>query len=164
DALIDPQRELRSLLIGATQPPQLTLTINQGVNHPTRMPRMSDAATYRTRLNEINLYRNLPLAYTQDQIDKTRASADPWLYPNTDWFGAVIKPMSLQTRGNVALRGSGDRIGYYLSLGGLTEDGYYRNSATRYNQYSFRSNIDRRVTDHLGLRFDVTGRPADRNF
>ena len=149
---------------GAAQPPQLTLTINQGVNHPTRIPQMADAATYMTMLNEINMYRNLPPAYTADQIQKTQAGADPWLYPNTDWFGAVIKPVSLQTRGNVALRGSGERIGYYLSLGGLTEDGYYRNSATRYNQYSFRSNIDGRVTDHLSLRFDVTGRLEDRNF
>src|SRR5437773_8161464 len=149
---------------GAAQPPQLTLTINQGVNHPTRIPQMADAATYMTMLNEINTYRNLPPAYTADQVQKTQAGADPWLYPNTDWFGAVIKPVSLQTRGNVALRGSGERIGYYLSLGGLTEDGYYRNSATRYNQYSFRSNIDGRVTDHLSLRFDVTGRLEDRNF
>src|SRR5216110_2531420 len=149
---------------GAPQPPQLTVNINQGFNHPTRTPQMADAATYMTMLNEINLYRNLPPAYTADQIRKTQEGADPWLYPNTDWFGAVIKPMSLQTRGNVALRGSGERIGYYLSLGGLTEDGYYRNSATRYNQYNFRSNIDGRVTDHLGLRFDVTGRLEDRNF
>jgi TonB-linked SusC/RagA family outer membrane protein len=149
---------------GVVQAPQLTVNINQGFNHPTRTPQMADAATYMTMLNEINLYRNLPPAYTADQIQKTRAGADPWLYPNTDWFGAVIKPMSLQTRGNVALRGSGERIGYYLSLGGLTEDGYYQNSATRYNQYSFRSNIDGRVTDHLGLRFDVTGRLEDRNF
>jgi len=149
---------------GAPQPPQLTVNINQGFNHPTRTPQMADAATYMTMLNEINLYRNLPPAYTADQIRKTQEGADPWLYPNTDWFGAVIKPMSLQTRGNVALRGSGERIGYYLSLGGLTEDGYYRNSATRYNQYNFRSNIDGRVTDHLGLRFDVSGRLEDRNF
>src|SRR6184192_823776 len=149
---------------GAPQPPQLSTSFNQGVNHPTRIPQMADAATYMTMLNEINMYRNLPPAYTADQIQKTQAGADPWLYPNTDWFGAVIKPVSLQTRGNVALRGSGERIGYYLSLGGLTEDGYYRNSATRYNQYSFRSNIDGRVTDHLSLRFDVTGRLEDRNF
>src|SRR5439155_11247083 len=47
---------------------------------------------------------------------------------------------------------------------GQTEDGYYRNSATRFNQYSFRSNIDGRVTDHLSLRFDVAGRLEDRNF
>jgi len=149
---------------GVVQAPQLTVNINQGFNHPTRTPQMADAATYMTMLNEINTYRNLPAAYTADQIQKTRAGADPWLYPNTDWFGAVIKPMSLQTRGNIGLRGSGERIGYYLSLGGLTEDGYYQNSATRYNQYSFRSNIDGRVTDHLGLRFDVTGRREDRNF
>src|SRR5207247_709874 len=149
---------------GVVQPPQLTVNINQGFNHPTRTPQMADAATYMTMLDEIDMYRNQPLRYSADQIQKFREGGDPWLYPNTDWFGAVIKPMSLQTRGNVALRGSGDRIGYYLSLGGLTEDGYYQNSATRYNQYSFRSNIDGRVTDHLGLRFDVTGRLEDRNF
>src|SRR6266516_2452625 len=149
---------------GVVQPPQLTVNINQGFNHPTRTPQMADAATYMTMLDEIDMYRNQPLRYSADQIQKYRDGGDPWLYPNTDWFGAVIKPMSLQTRGNVALRGSGDRIGYYLSLGGLTEDGYYQNSATRYNQYSFRSNIDGRVTDHLGLRFDVTGRLEDRNF
>jgi TonB-linked SusC/RagA family outer membrane protein len=148
----------------APQPPQLTVSINQGFNHPTRTPRMADAATYMTMLNEIDLYRNRAPRYSADLITKYRQGADPWLYPNTDWFGAVIKPMSYQTRGNVALRGSSEHVGYYLSLSGLTEDGYYRNSATRYNQYSFRSNIDGRVTDHLSLRFDLTGRLEDRNF
>jgi len=149
---------------GAMQPPELTVNMNQGFNHPTRLPQMADGPTYMTMMNEINLYRNLPAAYTADQIQQTRAGSDPWVYPNTDWFGAVIKPMSFQTRGGVALRGSSQHIGYYLSLNGLTEDGYYRNSATRFNQYSFRSNIDGRVTDHLTLRFDVTGRLEDRNF
>src|SRR5207302_979835 len=63
-----------------------------------------------------------------------------------------------------AQRGSREHLGYYLSLSGQTEDGYYRNSATRYNQYGFRSNIDGRITDHLSLRFDVSGRLEDRNF
>src|SRR5205814_3110108 len=70
--------------------------------------------------------------------------------PNTDWFAAVIKPMSLQNNGHVALSGGAERLGYYLSLGTLTEDGYYQNSATRYNQYSFRSNIDRSEERHVG--------------
>jgi len=149
---------------GAVQPPQLTVTMNQGFNHPTRTPKMADAATYMTMLDEIDMYRNQTPRYSADVIAKYRQGGDPWLYPNTDWFGAVIKPMSYQTRGNVALRGSSEHIGYYLSLNGLTEDGYYRNSATRYNQYSFRSNIDGRITDHLSLRFDLTGRLEDRNF
>src|SRR5205823_359472 len=121
-------------------------------------------ATYMTMVNEIDLYRNRAPHYTADQIQKTRQGGDPWLYPNTDWFGAVIKPLSLQNVGHVSLRGSADRIGYYMSLGRQSEDGYYRNSGTHYNQYNFRSNIDGRVSDHLSLRFDVTGRFEDRNF
>src|SRR2546423_7442272 len=39
--------------------------------------------TYMTMMNEINMYRNLPAAYTADQIQQTRAGTDPWLYPNT---------------------------------------------------------------------------------
>ncbi len=149
---------------GSASKPELTASFNQGVNQPTRLPQMADAATYMTMVNEINLYRNQAPSYTADQIQKTRQGGDPWLYPNTDWFGAVIKPLSLQNVGHVSLRGSADRIGYYMSLGRQSEDGYYRNSGTHYNQYNFRSNIDGRVSDHLSLRFDVTGRFEDRNF
>ncbi|HEV8303938.1 MAG TPA: TonB-dependent receptor [Gemmatimonadales bacterium] len=144
--------------------PKVTASFNQGVIHPTRLPQMADAATYMTMLNEIDLYRNRTPRYSEDLIQKFREGADPWLYPNTDWFGEVIKPISLQSVGHVALTGGADRIGYYLSLGGLTEDGYYRNSGTRYNQYSFRSNIDGRLSQNVSVQFDVSGRLEDRNF
>jgi TonB-dependent starch-binding outer membrane protein SusC len=147
-----------------SEKPQLTVSFNQGFNQPTRTPKMADAATYMTMLNEIDIYRDRTPRYTAEQIQNYREGGDPWLYPNTDWFAEVIKPMSLQTIGHAALSGSTDRIGYYLSLNGTTEDGYYRNSATRYNQYGFRSNLDGRVSDNLSLRFDVTGRLEDRNF
>src|SRR5436190_1751301 len=149
---------------GSGNRPDLTASFNQGFNQPTRLPRMADAATYMTMLDEIDAYRNQAPRYPADVIQKYRDHADPWLYPNTDWYGAVIKPMSLQNVGHVALRGSADRLGYYLSLGGQREDGYYRNSATRYNQYNFRSNIDGQVSNHLRLRFDITGRLENRNF
>src|SRR5256885_4702434 len=149
---------------GSASKPELTASFNMGVNQPTRLPQMADAATYMTMVNEIDMYRNRAPHYTAEQIQKSRGGGDPWLYPNTDWFGAVIKPASLQNVGHVSLRGSADRIGYYLSLGWQSEDGYYRNSGTHYNQYNFRSNIDGRVSDHLSLRFDVTGRLEDRNF
>src|SRR5437773_5289441 len=149
---------------GSGSRPELTASFNQGFNQPTRLPRMADAATYMTMLDEIDAYRHQAPRYSADEIQKYRDHADPWMYPNTDWFASVIKPMSQQNVGHVALRGSADRLGYYLSLGSQTEDGYYRNSATRYNQYNFRSNIDGQVSNHLHLRFDVTGRLENRNF
>jgi TonB-linked SusC/RagA family outer membrane protein len=149
---------------GGSGEPQLTASFNQGFNQPTQLPEMADAATYMTMLNEIDLYRNREPRYTENQIEQHRIGADPWLYPDTDWFDAVIKPLSLQSRGDVGLRGGSDRIQYYLSLDGLTEDGYYENSATRYNQYGVRSNIDGQISENLSVRFDVTGRLEDRNF
>jgi TonB-linked SusC/RagA family outer membrane protein len=149
---------------GVEGKPLLSLDFNQGFNQPTRLPEMADAATYMTMLNEIDLYRNREPRYSDEEIQHYANGDDPWLYPNTDWFDAVIKPMSYQTRGDVSLRGGADRVKYYLSLGGLTQDGYYRNSATRYNQYHIRSNIDGQVSENLTLRFDLSGRLEDRNF
>jgi TonB-dependent SusC/RagA subfamily outer membrane receptor len=119
---------------GSGSKPELTGSFNMGFNQPSRLPQMADAATYMTMLDEIDLYRNQTPRYSADLIQKYRQGGDPWMYPNTDWFGAVIKPVSLQNVGHVALRGSAERVGYYVSLGRQGEDGDYRTSGTHYNQ------------------------------
>lgn len=149
---------------GREGPPQFTLDINQGFNQPTRIPEMADAATYMTMLNEIDNYAGLGDRYTQEEIDCHRNLEDPWLCPDTDWFAEALKPMSFQTRTDMSVSGGSESIKYYLSFSGLTEDGYYENSATRYNEYGFRSNIDGQLSDHITLSFDVLGRFEDRNF
>ncbi|MEX0770339.1 MAG: SusC/RagA family TonB-linked outer membrane protein [Balneolaceae bacterium] len=146
---------------GATQ---VNLDVNQGFNQPTRVPEMADAATYLTMLNEIDMYRGRPATYSQERIENHRQGTDPWLYPNTDWFAETLKPASYQTRADVSISGGTESVQYYLSLGGLTEDGFYENSATRYDQYSFRSNIDGQISDHVSVGLDISGRLEDRNY
>ncbi len=110
---------------GRAGAPTFTASFNQGFNQPTRLPEMADAATYLTMLNEINQYRGREPAYSEEEIANYRdPNADPWLYPNTDWFGEVIKPVSLQSRAQLGLRGGAERIRYYLSLGAQGQDGY----------------------------------------
>lgn len=146
---------------GATQ---VSVDFNQGINQPTRVPEMADAATYLEMLNEISEYRGNEAPYSQERIENHRQGTDPWLYPDTDWFAETLKPASYQTRGDMSVSGGSETVQYYLSLGGLTEDGFYYNSATRYNQYNIRSNIDGQITDNITLGFDVTGRFEDRNY
>ncbi len=149
---------------------QFDFKINQGFNQPTRVPEMADAEQYLNMLNEIDHYRGRPLSYDQETIDlyakpeSEKTEAEKWLYPDTDWFSEMMKPMSFQTKADMSLSGGNEDVTYFLSLGGLTEDGFYENSATRYNQVSFRSNIDGHVNDWMDVRFDVTGRMEDRNF
>ncbi|MFH5886158.1 SusC/RagA family TonB-linked outer membrane protein [Halalkalibaculum sp. DA3122] len=148
--------------------PQFNLKFNQGFNQPTRIPEMADAQQYLSMLNEIDHYRGRPLSYTEDEIQRygnpDHPEYDPWLYPDTDWFAEVLKPMSYQTKADMSVSGGSENVSYFLSFGGLTEDGFYENSATRYNQYNFRSNIDGQINDNISLRFDVSGRLEDRNF
>ena len=147
------------------QKPEFTLNFNQGFNQPTRIPKMADAPTYATMINEINLYRGLPAVYSSDVITKyTDPNRDRWLYPNTNWFKEALKPMSLQTKGDMSVTGGTSNLTYFLSLGGQTEDGYYRNSATRYNQVNFRSNIDDQISKNIKFTFNLSGRWEDRNF
>lgn len=146
--------------------PQLSVDFNQGFNQPTRIPDMADAPTYLQMLNEIDMYDDADPGYSEEEIEAHRniGEQDPWLYHDTDWFDEALKPVSYQTQADIAMAGGSENMQYRLSLGALTEDGYYQNSATRYNQYNFRSNIDGQVNDHINLQFDVNGRFEDRNF
>lgn len=149
---------------GQAGPTQFNIDFNQGFNQPTRVPEMADAATYLEMLNEISLYRGNSAPYSEETIENHRQGTDPWLYPDTDWFAETLKPTSYQTRADMSVSGGSESVQYYVSLGGLTEDGFYYNSATRYNQYHFRSNLDGKITDNITLGVDVSGRFEDRNY
>lgn len=144
--------------------PRFTIDVNQGFNQPTRVPEMADAATYMQMLNEIDNYRGLGDRFTQAEIDCHRLQQDPWRCPDTDWFSEALKPLSMQSRADMSVSGGSESMRYFLSFSGLTEDGYYRNSSTRYNEYSFRSNLDGRLSENVTLSVDLLGRFEDRNF
>jgi TonB-linked SusC/RagA family outer membrane protein len=144
--------------------PRFTLDINQGFNQPTRVPEMADANTYMQMLNEIDNYRGLGDRFTQAEIDCHRLQQDPWRCPDTDWFSEALKPLSMQSRADMSVSGGSESMRYFLSFSGLTEDGYYRNSSTRYNEYSFRSNLDGQLSENVTLSVDLLGRFEDRNF
>ena len=176
---------------GKSGKPEIGFNYNYGFNTPTRLPEVGDAVTYATMLNEIRLYQNVPpdqwaegweafketgeytvqglnnppvkATYSPEDIQKFRDGSSPWTHPNTDWYGAVIKPVSLQDMATLSLSGgSDDGVRYYVSLGKLFEDGVYKNSGTKYKQYSFRSNIDAKVTDWLKVSVDLAGRQENR--
>ncbi|HCY40602.1 MAG TPA: SusC/RagA family TonB-linked outer membrane protein [Prolixibacteraceae bacterium] len=153
---------------GGLGKPKVTINMNQGINQPTRIPEMADAAQYATMLNEVNYYKN-PAGgryskYTADDIQKYSDGSDPWGHPNTVWFDEVFKPWSSQNQQNASISGGTESMKYFISLGAKYEDGYYKNSATNYKQYDFRTNIDGKVNKYIDLAFDVSGREEIRNY
>ncbi len=147
------------------QVPLFSLNINQGFAQPTRIPKMAGALDYMNMLNEAAIYHGTAPQFSAEAIKAySNPNRDPWLYPNTDWYKEGLKTLSPQTNGNFSVQGGSSNLTYFLSLGALTQDGYYKSSATRYNQFNVRSNITGQITKNIKLGLDLSGRKEDRNF
>lgn len=136
---------------------QVNYTGNVGVSTPTILPEMCSSAEYAELLNELN-----PGSYTPEQIQKFRDGSDPLAYPNTDAMGDMLRP-AVQTQHNVSASGGNDRISFYASLGYKFQDNYYKNSASDYNQYNLRTNVDFKVNRDLSFGLNVSYRQEHRN-
>lgn len=149
---------------GATGKPEIAVNLNQGFGQPTRIPRMANAPTYATMLNEIDMYRGDNPRFSQEEIGLYEDGSDPWRYPDTDWFSEVLRPWSGQNYFNATISGGSENIKYFLLAGVRDQQGYYRNSAANYRQYDFRSNIDGKISDNVTIGFDISGRQENRNY
>ena len=137
--------------------PEVQISLNQGWNQPTVLPKMADAASYAEMINDIKMYQGQPPKYSDEDIQKYRDGSDPWGHPNTDWFKAVIKPWSIQQYANISLRGGTDKVKYFVSGGTNYEDGIFYNSANYYSQVDFRSNMDANISKNIHLSVDFSG-------
>lgn len=151
---------------GKTGKPTINYSFNQGFSSPTRLPKMADAATYAQIMNEINYYtsptQGLNQSYSAEQIQKFKDGSDPLNYPNTDWEKQTLKSTALQNQHSLSIGGGSEDVKYFVSLGTIYQDGIYKNGATKYHQYNFRSNIDANVTKRLKVGLSLSGREEDR--
>ena len=149
---------------GKAGKPVITASFNQGFGRPTVIPKMADAATYAAMINEVNEYAGRGPKYSEEELQKYRDGSDPWSYPNTNWFDEVLKPWSGQNYGNVSVSGGNENLRVFAALSARSQDGYYYNSGTKYNQYDFRTNLDANITKDLTLSIDMAGRAENRNY
>lgn len=175
---------------GKTGKPEIAYTYNHGWSQPTTIPKMANSTEYATLVNEIDLY-NLPAQYWSDasaafkttgsftrpdnnatstasfqpsDFKKFADGSDPWGHPNTDWYKETLKTWSPQSRQNITLSGGTENIKYFTSIGYENQDGYYKNSATGYKQYDFRTNLDTKINKYINTSFGVSGRQENRFF
>jgi TonB-linked SusC/RagA family outer membrane protein len=177
---------------GKTGKPTLTYDFNNGWAQPTKIPNMSSAPEYAAIMNELPIYKTIPVNewgaawsgiktagtydsptagvstlnanYSPQAVQKYTDGSDPWGYPNTDWFGDAFKTWSPQNRHNLQISGGTESMRYMASLGFIHQDAYYKNSATKYNQYNMRVNLDSKISPYVNVNLGLLARREDRNF
>ncbi|NJI74894.1 TonB-dependent receptor [Sphingobacterium kitahiroshimense] len=149
---------------GGTGKPTINYAGSFGLSEPTRVPKLVNSYDYALFRNEKDIRQGQGnVTYTPEQIQKFKDQSDPISYPNTDWYSEVLKPLTPQTQHSLSISGGSEKIKYFVSGAYLYQDAFYKKSATNYNQYNLRSNIDAQITDNFKLGLDIVGRKEDRN-
>ncbi|WP_245971415.1 TonB-dependent receptor [Sphingobacterium puteale] len=149
---------------GKSGKPQVSLTHNQGWSQPTVIPKMADAAEYAQMLNEIGLYAGQKPKYSEEELALFRSGTDSWKYPNTDWFAATFHAAAPQHKTALNITGGSEYLNYYISGGYDKQDAIYKNSATKFNQYNFRSNLNGKFNDYIKYGVNAALREYNRNY
>ncbi|HLO82341.1 MAG TPA: TonB-dependent receptor [Chitinophagaceae bacterium] len=177
---------------GNTGKPKVTYDFNYGIAQPTTIPKMSSAYEYANIMNEIPIYKSIPVNewgaawkaiqttgsyvsptsgvsslsanYSPEAVKKHQDGSDPWGYPNTDWFGDAFKDWAPQMRHNLTISGGTDAVKYFASIGYVYQDAYYKNSATNYHQYNLRTNLSAKINKYIGTNLGVMVRREQRRF
>ena len=144
--------------------PTVTFTYDYGMQTPTRLLHMADAVTFAEAYNNARAITGASPIFTEEQIQHYKDQDDPINYPDTDWFAAIIKPYSSQHKYGVSLQGGAGKVSYFVQFNGQYQDGIYYKSATNYNQYNVRSNLDIKVTDDFTLGLDLNVRQQHKNY
>ncbi|MGY3212391.1 SusC/RagA family TonB-linked outer membrane protein [Mucilaginibacter sp. HD30] len=135
----------------------IIITTRRGKNGPPVI-RYDGNAGFRQLSNKVQMAnRDQYTAYLRDS-NPGALSADnsPLTYPGTtDWYKAVLRN-GLQMSHNLSLSGGSEKTTYFFSAGEFTDNGLIKTNA--FNRYTFRSNIDVKITDNLtfGTQLSLT--------
>ena len=144
--------------------PNITFNYDLGLQQPTRLVEMADAVLFTHAYNDELAITGAAPKYNQTQLDLYASGADPIMYPNTNYFKEIIKPVSQQHKYGVSIDGGGNKVGYFVQFNGQYQDGIYVKSATNYQQYNIRSNVDIKVTDNFKLGVNLNVRQQHKNY
>lgn len=148
---------------------QVTYDGYYGIQTPSTMPKLVDAATYMKMYNEAQVNAGKPVFYTQNDIDQTIAGTDPIKYPNTDWQKEVIDRTTPITSHSLSVSGGNNMARFALSAnyqyhGGMVPD----NDSKKYNIRANTSvSLSKKFTvfmDMMAIKRNVTYPNRPNNF
>jgi len=148
---------------GKIGPPTVNVRVEQSIMEPTKLPKFIGAADHMTLLNHLKENKN-QLAYSQQQIDRTRNGYDRDLYPDVNWLDEITKDYAYATRANATISGGSDflrysLVGAYFGEKGImeTDKNLPYNTGIGLNRYNMRADVNIDITSTTSLRMNIGG-------
>ncbi|WP_207533965.1 SusC/RagA family TonB-linked outer membrane protein [Desertivirga arenae] len=140
---------------------QVNVRANAGVNVPTAYPEYLGSAEYMTLYNEALRNDGLSSLYTPNDIYNTSAGANPYRYPNLNFYSSdYLKDSYNRYDVTTEISGGNDKAQYYTNLGywsngSLLNFGEAADNGGA-NRFNLRGNIDMKLNRIIKLNVDAT--------
>lgn len=129
---------------------------------PSTMPQLADAIGAMTLYNEMALNKSDgsgSVTFTQEYMDQYRNGTKK----AADWNSLVFAKMAPQTQHDVSISGGTEKYQYYVSMGYIYQEGFFRSGDLNYSKYNIRSNIDAEIAKGLKFNLNISGLADDRS-
>ncbi len=118
---------------------------------------------------DYNPYSSAGIRFSQDVMEHFRTGDMPTTFPSTDWIDYVMNDAAMQYQANVNVSGGTERVKYFVSVGYLNQDSFFKtfsdnkNETFDYNRLNYRANLDIDVSKRSQLSLTLGGRMQNRN-
>jgi TonB-linked SusC/RagA family outer membrane protein len=160
--------------------PKISFRTEYATMEPTKLPKYlnsyNTALLYnQAQINDNNFSLtpnpNFQPKWTATDLQLFQDGTDPYLHPDVDWYAALFRKYSHQSRSNIDISGGTDRVKYFVSLGYINQGGILKNFSENQGvdgnyfnkRFNYRSNLDIKATKNLDLRVDLYGNTSAIN-
>ncbi len=132
------------------------------VQVPSMMPELASAVDAMTLYNEMSM--NMTdgggsLTYSKETIEEYMRGDKI----ASDWNSLVFADWAPQTQHDISITGGTEKYQYYISMGYLYQDSFFRSGDLNYSKYNLRSNITAEIVKGLKLELNINGFADQRN-
>ena len=148
---------------GAPGKAKIEYSTYYGTQNPISLPKPVGVIDRYTLANEKSMHNvNAPALRYLD------ADFAPFLEgqrQSTDWYGMVMKNSAPQQQHNLSVSGASmdKKVDYFINMGYLFQDGYWKSGDLNYDRYNVRLNINAQITERLKASMKISGTMEEKN-
>lgn len=163
---------------------KISISVDQSIQSPTRLPKMASAYDYARMYNQrvandtlwgdaqdiynggTGLNHSSTKFYTPYELERYQNADMTDFYPVRDMVDDYVKDFSNLTRVNMNFQGGSEMMRYYTSVGYTKQGGLFENesfdtysydSESKTNRFNFRTNLEMKLNESLKAWLNIGG-------
>ena len=156
---------------GQATPLKVSVKYQFGLSTATRTPDFADAYTYAYYMNQASALDGITPRYSNADLNGFYNGADPYAYPNVDWWGEIFRNHGESHRAQFTFTGGSKNFRYFAAVDYLKDNAMYVNPSSddRYNAHVYdnrlgiRANVDVNITNSTAMKIGVMARLSEDN-